>query len=255
MRSQFPSKAEARSHVWDRLAAEGAARFPFPPHGRIPNFEGARAAAERLFEHEPWRSARILKVNPDAPQRPVRELALLAGKVVLMPTPRLRAGFLQLDPRRIPEQAVKRAAALSGTGPWARKIPLRKLPRIDAIVAGSVAVTPEGHRAGKGHGYADLEYAILRELGQPRAPVATTVHPLQIVGHFPHDSSDLPLDLIVTPESAIRVSHPPPAPSGIDWSLLTPGQIEEMPVLQELRRTCGLPPASSPTGRPAHRKR
>jgi 5-formyltetrahydrofolate cyclo-ligase len=37
--------------VWDALEAEGAARFPFPAHGRIPNFDGASDAAARLFEH------------------------------------------------------------------------------------------------------------------------------------------------------------------------------------------------------------
>ena len=44
----FPDKSAARQWVWDRLAAEGVARFPFPPHGRIPNFAGAELAAARL---------------------------------------------------------------------------------------------------------------------------------------------------------------------------------------------------------------
>ena len=34
---------------WDTLRAEGVARFPFPPHGRIPNFAGAELAAARLL--------------------------------------------------------------------------------------------------------------------------------------------------------------------------------------------------------------
>jgi len=47
----FETKDAARAHLWDALEAEGAARFPFPPHGRIPNFDGASDAAARLFEH------------------------------------------------------------------------------------------------------------------------------------------------------------------------------------------------------------
>jgi hypothetical protein len=43
------------------------ARFPFPPHGRIPNFAGAEVAAARLLDIEPWKSATALKVNPDSP--------------------------------------------------------------------------------------------------------------------------------------------------------------------------------------------
>ena len=31
----FLDNSAARQRVWDRLAAEGVARFPFPPHGRI----------------------------------------------------------------------------------------------------------------------------------------------------------------------------------------------------------------------------
>ena len=73
MKQSHVGKAAARQAVWDRLQREGLARFPFPPHGRIPNFDGAREAAVRLFQIEPWATARRLKVNPDAPQRYVRE--------------------------------------------------------------------------------------------------------------------------------------------------------------------------------------
>ena len=41
----FADKRAARQWVWDRLSAEGVARFPFPPHGRIPNFAGADVAS------------------------------------------------------------------------------------------------------------------------------------------------------------------------------------------------------------------
>jgi 5-formyltetrahydrofolate cyclo-ligase len=106
---------------------------------------------------------------------------------------------------------------------------------MDAIVCGSVAVTRSGRRCGKGEGYSDLEYAILRELGHRPVPVATTVHGLQLVTDFPRDSNDLPLSFIVTPNETIRVRHPPPAPSGIDWTRLTEEDLDAMPVLRELR--------------------
>jgi hypothetical protein len=37
-----------RERVWDDLEDAGVVRFPFPPHGRIPNFAGASDAADRL---------------------------------------------------------------------------------------------------------------------------------------------------------------------------------------------------------------
>jgi 5-formyltetrahydrofolate cyclo-ligase len=237
MRQHFTAKDAARRAVWDRLQAERLARFPFPPHGRIPNFAGARAAAARLFEVEPWRSARRIKVNPDAPQRPVREAALRRGITVFVPTPRLRAGFKKLDPARIQEDQIGAAASLSKTDRFAQAVPLAELPAMDAIVCGSVAVTRDGRRCGKGEGYSDLEYAILCELGHPPAPVATTVHAAQIVDHLPRDPTDLPLALIVTPDEVIEVAAPPPAPAGIDWGRLSESDLDAMPVLRELALT------------------
>jgi len=43
-------KQTIRETVWDALEEGGIARFPFPPHDRIPNFEGANEAAQRLTE-------------------------------------------------------------------------------------------------------------------------------------------------------------------------------------------------------------
>lgn len=239
METRFDSKEAARGHVWDRLADERLARFPFPPHGRIPNFKGAEVAARRLLDHPLFRDARRIKVNPDAPQRPVRAEALRRGIAVYMPTPRLRGGFKRFDPARIPEDAIDKAASLSKGDRWAQAVALEDLPQLDAIVAGSVAVTRNGRRAGKGEGYSDMEFAILRELGHASVPVATTVHPVQIVGALPADPLDLPLSLIVTPEEAIEVADPPPAPEGIDWSRLSDEDLAEMPVLADLKALRG----------------
>jgi len=242
MRREFPSKNEARQAVWDEMVARRVAGFPFPPHGRIPNFTGARQASERLFEVRPWSRARRIKVNPDAPQRFVRLMALERGITVYMPTPRLRGGFKRLDPARIPARHRTEAVSLSKCDRWAEEIPLTRLPDLDAIVAGSVAVTRSGYRCGKGEGYSDLEYAILIELGHSPPPVATTVHSVQVVDSFPRDATDIPLSLICTPEEIIPVSEPPPAPRGIDWERLTPEDLERMPVLKELRRLVRRPP-------------
>jgi 5-formyltetrahydrofolate cyclo-ligase len=139
-------------------------------------------AAARLLDIEPWKSATAIKVNPDSPQRPLRAEALHRGITVFVPTPRLRGGFKKLDPRRIPPDKIEEAASLSHGDRWSEEVALADLPGVDAIVCGSVAVTRDGRRCGKGEGYSDLEFAILRELGHPPVPVATTVHDLQVVG-------------------------------------------------------------------------
>lgn len=231
----FESKQAAREHVWDRLEAEGEAAFPFPPHGRIPNFKAARRAAERLLDAPVFEGVRRIKVNPDAPQRTVRWLALERGIELLVPTPRLRAGFRRLRPEAIPAADRKKAVSLSGMERQGEPVALEDLPELDLIVTGCAAVTRTGKRCGKGEGYSDLEFAILRELGHPAVPVVTTVHPIQVLEDFPRDAHDIPLAGFATPEAWFAVEAPFDAPEGIDWSKLSAADLEAMPVLEKLR--------------------
>lgn len=232
-------KEAARRLVYRRLREGGAARFPFPIEGRIPNFKGAERAAARLRELELYRRARALKVNPDTPQLPVRAMALADGKTLYMPTPRLRGAFLRIRPEDVPRGEERRAAQLSKAAAYGRFVPLEELAPeaapIDLVVVGAVAVTRDGARAGKGEGYADYEYALLRELGHPELPVVTTVHPLQLVDRLPVDPHDLSVDVIVTPDAVIETRTPYPKPRGIRWDAVTEDDLEAMPVLRELR--------------------
>ncbi|MEM8769794.1 MAG: 5-formyltetrahydrofolate cyclo-ligase [Pseudomonadota bacterium] len=235
----FEHKADARGWAWDRLQAEKLARFPFPPHGRIPNYVGADLAARRLFEESPWREASAIKVNPDSPQREVRRLALARGIRVYVPTPRLTGGFHLLDPARIRERDFDAAASLSSMPDYSELVDLDAMPQLDAIVTGCAAVTRAGKRCGKGEGYSDLEFAILRELGHAPVPVATTVHDAQLVTDFPIEANDLPLSLICTPTETIRIAQPLPAPEGIDWSRLEEEDLERMSLLRDLQALQG----------------
>jgi hypothetical protein len=69
-----------------------------------------------------------------------------------------------------------------------------------------------------------------------RWPVATTVHDLQVVDSVPRDPTDQPLSVIATPTHAIRIKRPSAAPTGIDWTRLSAEDLEEMPILAELKR-------------------
>jgi 5-formyltetrahydrofolate cyclo-ligase len=231
----FNSKDTARQHVWDTLKEQRQARFPFPIQGRIPNFKRAEAAATRLFEQSFWKNATYLKINPDSPQRPVRMEALKRGITYFMPTPRLKAGFKKFDPSKIGAANFAKATALSTCDKWAEEVSLEDMPQVDAIVAGSVAVTRTGKRCGKGAGYSDIEYAILRELGHKAVPVATTVHQLSVVDDFPRDEIDLPLSVVITPDETIRVETPFPPPEGIHWDRLSDQDLEDMPILKDLK--------------------
>ena len=58
------AKQAVRERVWALLERERVARFP-GAKGRIPNFAGASAAAARLASLPAWRTARVVKANPD----------------------------------------------------------------------------------------------------------------------------------------------------------------------------------------------
>ena len=231
----FDDKTSARDHVWGELERHKLGAYPFPVRGRIPNFKGAREAAFRLLETPLFQNARRIKVNPDSPQRFVRAEALRRGIQVYVPTPRLAGGFMVLNPAEIPHDAIWKASARSNWDQYAQPVPLEALPQMDLIVTGCVAVTPEGKRAGKGAGYSDLEFAILRELGHAPVPVVTTVNDVQVVGDFPIASHDQPLSLIVTPTRTISISSPLPEPAGIAWSHLPADALKTMPVLTSLK--------------------
>lgn len=231
-------KPAIRQRVWDDLEDRGVARFPFPPHGRIPNFAGADQAAERLANTAEWRAAAVIKANPDAPQLPVRRAALHAGKTVYMAVPRLREErcFVELDPPALDDPDA--AATVSGMGDHGEPVAPEDLPTIDLVVAGSVAVAPDGARIGKGEGYSDLEYAILAAFDRVnhRTTVVTTVHERQVVDDAPTPAAhDVPLDRVVTPERTVDTDTPYPRPTGLDWSRLDDDRLEEMPVLARLR--------------------
>jgi len=239
------AKDSIRQQIWRIMEEKNIARFPRPVYGRIPNFVGAREAAVNLSRTSIWRNARIVKVNPDAPQKWVRLLALREGKILIMASPRMREGFILLDPRQIPPRLYEKAATIRGAFQLGRRISLDELKRlgtIDLIVTGSVAVDRRGHRIGKGEGYAELEYAILRELGLigDDTPIATTVHDVQVVSSIPREPYDLVVDYVATPTRIMRIDSGESKPSGIMWELLPCEKMVEIPLLRELAQRKGV---------------
>jgi 5-formyltetrahydrofolate cyclo-ligase len=235
------AKAALRQEVWSAMRAARVARFPGAA-GRIPNFAGAEAAAERLRAMPGWQTARTLKANPDSAQWPVRQRALEDGKTVYMAVPRL-AGlepFFALDPDHLSEPP-RKAASISGATRSARRVMLADVAPVDLVVMGSVAAGADGARLGKGGGFADLEFALATAAGLigPHTTSVTTVHEIQVrpAGAIPLTDHDIPLDFIVTPERIIdcRPRHGPRRTAGICWDDLTEEKIAAIPLLAARR--------------------
>jgi 5-formyltetrahydrofolate cyclo-ligase len=232
------TKDQVRRDVWKAMDREGVSRFP-GAEGRIPNFAGAKRAAEKLAGHRLWKRAQVLKVNPDSPQTQVRRTALEEGKTLIMAVPRLRDvhPFRLLEPRKLSAKQLREAATIKGAMRHGRVVADEDLPEIDFVLCGSVAVNLSGARVGKGGGFSDLEYGLLIEAGKidDHTTVATTVHPIQILReHLQSTAHDLPVDLIATPRAVIEVERQYPRPRGILWDHLQPPQIREIPILERM---------------------
>ena len=230
-------KDAIRDSIWKILQENRVARFP-GAKGRIPNFSGAEACAKQLAESAYWKAARHLKINPDSPQRAIRQRALAEGKTIYMAVPRLRSEkpFIELDPKKL-KCSPYAASSIKGASEYGRPVTLAQVGRIDLVVCGSVAVNRQGARVGKGGGYSDLEFALLtqeKKIGKS-TPIVTSVHSLQIIDEeIPMTTHDIPLSAIVTPTEVIEVAAPWPRPKKIYWNLLPREKIEEIPVLRHL---------------------
>jgi 5-formyltetrahydrofolate cyclo-ligase len=231
------TKQQIREKIWKKLTEKGVDRFPRPINGRIPNFEGSEKAAELLRETKEFKESDVVKVNPDYPQINVRKSVLDSGKTLIMPTPRLREGFLVLDPDNISSSDYRKASTIKHSFSYGEKIASEDIPNIDMIVCGSVAVTVEGVRIGKGGGYSDLEYAILVELGKidRTLPIATTIHDLQIIEKAPISKHDFMVDIITTPNRMIYTQGVRNRPGGIIWEILPDEKLEQIPVLRNIK--------------------
>ena len=196
-------KEELRNQIWALLEQKKVAIFPLPARGRIPNFIGSDEAARLVRTLPEWKKATVVFSCPDSPQKRIREFALKDGKILIMASPRLKHGFLQIDPQDVKG---KEESASSIKGAFKHGKPVKRMPKPDLIVTSCVAVDRSGWRLGKGGGYGDIEVTKIREeFGE--IPVVTTVHFLQLVKSVPRVEHDARVDIIVTPQEVSRTKN------------------------------------------------
>ena len=275
--------------MWDLLEENDIADDPRPVHHRIPNFKGSLNTGYNQFQKlSEFQNAQVVKVNPDTPQKGIRLLVLeKQSKQLIAPSPRLLQGFFSKidvpESERSDKRTLRFAATSQGAKTFGRSIPfsspeMQEDLKVDLVVIGSVAVDPEtGGRIGKGEGFAELEYGVLRMLGciDENTPVVTFVHDCQVIGKTntfsealrkasipPHQPNggvsaqsvgndilptclqdhDVCVDKIITPtrviETHFRSRTGRQQPSGIYWHLISPQKFEQIPLLKEVRDWC-----------------
>ena len=232
-----------RFEVWSLLEERSVSIGPV--WSRIPNFIGAEKAAHKLAELEIWKTAKIVKSNPDSPHVPVRLRALEDGKLVYVPVPELVKDypFIELDPNILQERNIsfEQVAPIKGAMEHGRKVGFQDMKPFDLAVVGCVAASRNGGRTGKGGGFADLEMGIFREMGlvNEDTPIVTTIHSLQIKEDdlIIMDAHDTPLDWIITPDEVIETQTLIAQPEGVNWDTIQSDQYENIPFLLSLKAT------------------
>ncbi|TRY75192.1 hypothetical protein TCAL_10433 [Tigriopus californicus] len=247
------SKAEIRQKMWsamrhpDRLIR---IRGQYRTQNKIPNFRDSDKATNRLTDHCIFERAQVVKVNPSLAQLTLRRHILSkTDKLLIMPSKTLRSQSicLSLDGEGQTEKWCYDSSFQSGANRNSTPLSFTDWPPglfIELFVVGSVAVSPQGVRLGKGLGLDELEWAILWQLGavNKSTVVATTVHESQIVSdqELPEslmNACDLPVELIVTPDRTIQVEKPLSKPNKgqVDWDHFDESKVKDVPILAHLK--------------------
>ncbi len=235
-----------RQQIWEKLrpVAKPDSRFHFDFTNYIPDFQGSEAAIERLVSQPFYRESAYAFVTPDNGLAQLRRRMLEDGKTLVVSTYGIHRGFFLLEPSRIAREYTLYASSLDGMEELGRTISLSEIlkrGRFDCMVTGASAVSVNGVRFGKGHGYFDLEWGMFTDIGvaDERSLVIAVVHDVQVVEEeLVPSETDILVDAVATPTRYLNVKRGL-RPKGIKWDLLGPDQLTGTPPLQELQRMQG----------------
>jgi 5-formyltetrahydrofolate cyclo-ligase len=236
-----------REKVWAgfRAVARPDSRFHWDFSSFIADFEGSERCVDLVRGLPAWSRSPLLFITPDNSTELIRRAAMADGKPFVMTTYGIRRGFLRLDPADVPETERSYAATLDGMDRYARPVSLEELgqgDRIGLLVTGGSAVSLNGHRMGKGHGYFDLEWALLSEAGAvgETSEIVDVVHDCLVVDTtVAAGIHDVPVDWIITPTRTIRADSPGRSPGRVYWDLLRGTELESVPPVTELAARLG----------------
>lgn len=239
-----PNKQDfIRRQVWIKLreVAFPDSRFHYNFEEFIPDFVGSDIATKQLIDLDIYKNSHVIFITPDNCLEVLRSKAIIDNKIVLMSTYGIRRGFLELIPGDVPKPLVELAVLLDAVEKFGRQISLAKIQQqyhIDLLVTGGSAVTRQGLRTGKGHGYFDIEWGIFSSIGvvDSSTPIVDIVHDCQIIEEeIERNSYDTLCDYIITPTQVIEIAVPNKPTGGIHWDLLEQGMLETILPLKELQ--------------------
>lgn len=239
-RGTFVNKhAQVRRIVWQALRplARPDSRFDLDITAFIPDFEGGEAARKRALGTAAVRAASTVFVAPDNSLTGIRRALLEAEVRLLVPSFGGRRGIFLLENLQADARAAATLDGMEELGHALTLAELEQLGRVELLITGAVAVTRGGVHVGGGEGHLDLEWGLLRELGlvDDDVPVMAVVHEVQFLdAPLQPKGSDCLIDIVVTPQRVVELTHGSRKPTGLDWEWSLRRQAAASPYLQEL---------------------
>lgn len=244
------STSHYRERIWADLRRVGRpdSRFHWDLSSFIADFEGSDACADRTLALEAWQPLgdKRIFITPDNSTEELRKRLIADDVPFVMTTYGIGRGFVELDSSTVPKGEESYGATLDGMDRYAAPISLEELRRghpFGLLVTGGTAVSRNGVRFGKGHGYFDFEYALLSELDlvDTDTVVVDIVHDCQFVDeHLGGEPHDVVVDYVIMPSRTIAISHPGRKPGRVLWGLIPGTEFEALEVTAELRRLLGV---------------
>lgn len=237
-------RQQIREDVWSKLAAVAwpDSRYHLDFSEFIPGYDGCEDVPGALSGLSFYPGTGPVFVTPDGSTEPLRAFLLRVGRPVLTATHGGRRGFRFFGRGSVPPGSAEFAATLDGAERFGEQLAtaegLRALGPLDFLVTGASAVSENGIRFGKGHGYFDIEWAIFTTLGLvcEETPVVACVHDVQVTeGDLPAGPNDTSADWIITPTRTLQAVRRGLRPSGVDWDRLSSDAVEANPILADLR--------------------
>ena len=131
-----------------------------PPH--------RAGALAHLRELPCYRNGSYAFITPDNCLAALRARMLRDGKSMVVSTYGIYRGFVLLEPSMVPEGQETFAGWLDGLEHFGRPVTLAEIAArgaFDFMVTGASAVSLNGVRFGKGHGFFDLEWGMFTDIG------------------------------------------------------------------------------------------
>jgi 5-formyltetrahydrofolate cyclo-ligase len=231
-----------RQQIWEKLrpVAKPDSRFHLNFAEYIPDFDGSDRAIDRVVSQPFYAQGQYAFVTPDNGLAELRRRMLNDGKTLVVSTYGIYRGFMLLESSKIGPAQSLYASSLDGMEDLGTPISLAELKsrgKFDFMVTGASAVSLNGVRFGKGHGFFDLEWGMFTDVGiaHENTSVTAIVHDVQVVEeNLEPSTTDILVDHIATPSRFITTARAP-RPHGIKWALLGEHQLAATPPLQELR--------------------